>query len=554
MSPADGRSELDREDIVVEDARVRMRDGVEIAVRVYRPKGDGPYPALFAASPYQIEFDAVPAFAVFLTRETGPIAWYVEHGYAYVRADVRGSGWSDGEFGFMDAAEQQDYVELIAWIAARPWSNGRVGGIGQSYYAMAQWLMATHRPPALACIVPYDGLVDQYRDSNYHGGIFCSYRPGWYIGLLANNQHRPAGRPGRKRMNTDLVGDILAHPLYDAWWRERSAYERLGEITVPVLSIGHWGKMGLHLRGNILGFEELRCPRKLVVTGARNVHEAHHQFDQPDFHEKEILPFYEHHLKGVDNGVMEGAPVRIFVRGTGWREEPAWPLARAEYRALYLRGAKSGSVTSLNDGSLSFEAPGEAEQDTSYAYPDPGWRRGVVGFDENGQLDPVRRVLTFTSPPLQADIEVTGPIVLELYAASDQIDTQFVMKLSDQRPQAEEERAKGRQPEATVVSKGWLRASHRKKDEARSTPLRPFYTHDDPQPLVPGKTYRFEIEVLPIAHVFKRGNRIRLELANGDSPATDAVFSHPYHASQVGTDTIRHSRAHPSRLLLPVVD
>jgi putative CocE/NonD family hydrolase len=128
-----------------------------------------------------------------------------------VHADVRGSGRSEGAFGFMDRTEQEDYVELIAWIARQDWCNGRVGGIGQSYYAMAQWLMATLNPPGLACIVPYDGLVDQYRCSNYHGGIFCGYRPGWFISLLANNQHRPAGQSGRVRMTSDLVGD--ARPI-----------------------------------------------------------------------------------------------------------------------------------------------------------------------------------------------------------------------------------------------------------------------------------------------------------------------------------------------------
>ncbi|MGH8637222.1 MAG: CocE/NonD family hydrolase, partial [Burkholderiales bacterium] len=266
-----------------EEHKVTMRDGVRIALCVYRPDGSERAPALFAASPYQYEFDTVPAFPLFLWRETGPIEWYIDQGYAYVHADVRGAGRSEGEFGFMDATEQRDYVELIAWICAQPWCNGRVGGIGQSYYAMAQWLMATLNPPGLACIAPYDGLVDQYRCSNYHGGIFCNYRSIWYTNLRADNQHRPAGKSGRAPMRFDLVGALTEHTLDDDWWRERSAFERLGEIKVPVLSIGHWGKMGLHLRGNILGFEQVTAPKKLVITGAKNVHEAHQQFDQVEF-------------------------------------------------------------------------------------------------------------------------------------------------------------------------------------------------------------------------------------------------------------------------------
>ena len=299
---------------------VRMRDGVRISLAVYRPDAPGRFPALFAASPYQYEMDEVPAYPLFLWRETGPIEWYVGQGYAYVHADVRGAGQSDGEFEFMGLNEQQDYVELIAWIVAQAWCNGRVGGIGQSYYAMAQWLMATLNPPGLACIAPYDGLVDQYRDSNYHCGIYCSYRSVWYTSLRADNQHRLAGRHGRPPMTFDLVGEIINHPLDDDFWRQRSPYWRLDKIKCPVLSIGHWGKMGLHLRGNILGYEEVAAPRKLVVTGARNTFEAHRMFDEVEFHARELKPFYDRHLKGANNGFMDSEPVKFFVRGAdAWR-------------------------------------------------------------------------------------------------------------------------------------------------------------------------------------------------------------------------------------------
>ena len=534
---------------------VTMRDGVRISLCVYRPDAAGRFPTLFAASPYQYEMDDVPAYPLFLWRETGPVEWYVGQGYSYVHADVRGSGRSEGEFSFMGRAEQEDYVELIAWIVKQAWCNGRVGGIGQSYYAMAQWLMATLNPPGLACIVPYDGLVDQYRCSNYHGGIFCSYRSVWYTTLRTDNQQRPVSRQGRAPMKFDLVGALTEHMLDDEFWRERSPYWRLAEIKVPVLSIGHWGKMGLHLRGNIVGYEDVHAPKKLVVTGARNTFEAHKMFDQIDFHEKECLPFYDHYLKGIDNGFMSGAPVKIFVRGANvWREEKEWPLPRAKYVPYYLRKGPSGSVTSINDGGLGVEKPAADESATSYSYPDWEWVNGVVANDSQGRPDPVRRVLTFTTTAMASDLEVTGPIVLKLFASSSAIDTQFIVKLSDQHPQNEAARSKGEQPAFTPVAKGWLKASHREKDAKRSTPTRPFYTHTNPQPLVPDSIYEFEIEVLPISYVFKKGHRIRLEVANSDSPVTDGVFSHPYHPTQIGTDTIYHTIDYPSALYLPVVE
>ncbi len=371
---------------------VRMRDGVRISLCVYRPDAPGRFPALFAASPYQYEMDEVPAYPLFLWRETGPVEWYVGQGYAYVHADVRGSGQSEGEFSFMGREEQHDYVELIAWIVQQGWCNGRVGGIGQSYYAMAQWLMATMNPPGLACIVPYDGLVDQYRCSNYHGGIFCSYRSVWYTSLRADNQHRLAGKQGRAPMRFDLVGAITEHTLDDEFWRERSPYWRLKDIRVPVLSIGHWGKMGLHLRGNILGYEELTCPKKLVVTGARNTFEAHKMFDQVEFHETECLPFYDLHLKGSNNSFMDASPVRLFVRGANvWRSQEEWPPKRATYTPYYLRKGPSGSVTSLNDGGLSADQPGADEAATSYTYPDWEWVNGVVVTGPDGRPDFTKR-------------------------------------------------------------------------------------------------------------------------------------------------------------------
>lgn len=538
---------------IVENLYITMSDGVQIAAVVHRPAGSDPCPTLFATSPYQLEYDHLPAHALFPWRETGPIAWYVEHGYAYVHADVRGSGRSEGEYGYFDLREQRDYCEIIAWIADQDWSNGNVGGIGQSYYAVAQWLMACWSPPALKCIVPYDGAIDPYRDQVYHGGIYCEFRAAWFNMLRANNLLRPANAPTGQLVMPDLAAELMTHQTYDDWWQERTPYERLSKSKVPTLSIGVWGKVGLHLRGNLLGYEAIGGPKKLLVMGARNVEEAAHQFDQPDFHERELLPFYDHWLKGIDNGVMDGPPVKLFIRGDDdYRLEKAWPLRRARQQAFYLRRRKSGSIDSLNDGSLSGDAPGPREGSTTYAYPDPGWANGVVAQGKWG-WDFAGRVLTFTTPPFDAEMEITGPLVLELFASSDQTDTDFIVKLADQHPQTADERKSGRPPAFNNITKGWLKASHRRLDTAVSTAQRPRHTHTDPQPLRPGEIYKFTIEVHPTSYVFKPGHRLRLEIANGDSRLTDAPFTHPYLPYKMGSDTIHHSAAHPSRLLLPVV-
>ena len=539
---------------VTSDVMVPMRDGVKIGLRIYQPDDDGAYPTLFAISPYRYDTDDIPVHNLFQWRETGPVEWYIDHGYTYVHADVRGSGKSEGSYGFFDHTEQQDYYELIEWIAEQPWSTGKIGGIGQSYYAMSQWFMGILNPPHLTCLAPYDGMIDMYRDSAYNGGIFSEFFVWWYNLVRANNIFRTAGDDSGRAMEPDIAMEMMRHQTYDDWWDERAAHPHLSKIKVPVLSVGAWGKVGLHLRGNLTAYEELQSPKKLVVTGAADINEAVHMFDEPEFHERFFKPFYDHHLKGIDNGVMDEAPVTIFVRGLNeYRDEAEWPLARAEYASYYLSGGPSGSVTSLNDGSLTPDAPTDDSGATSFDYPDPQWGLGVVAMGPFGP-DPARRVLTFTSAALERDTEVSGPIVLELFAASDQPDTDFIVKLSDQLPQSDGERAEGRQPAFTPVTKGWLKASHhRDKDAARSTEYRPFYRHQAHQPLIPGEAYRFEIEVHPTSHLFKAGHRIRLEISNGDSPLTDAVFTHQYMPHKHGRDTFFHDSDHPSRLLLPII-
>jgi len=547
------RSEPNYRMVVEPDIRVTMRDGVRIALCVYRPDGDGPFPTLFAASPYQYEYDGNPAYPIFLWRETGPIQWYVTRGYAYVHADVRGSGRSEGTFKFLDKEEQQDACELLEWIARQPWSDGKVGGIGQSYFGFSQWLLATHAPPQLRCIAPYDALIDPYRCSGFHGGIYCIYRTWWFSYLRAETLHRAADAIRGRMLDYDLGKDLVEHQLYDDWWQERCAFERIDRIDVPVFSIGHWGKLGLHLRGNILGYEHVRGAKKLLVTGARSAVEAHHLFDTIEFHDTELLPFYDHFLKGYANGYPERPAVRLFVRGDEvLREEKEWPLARAEYKAFYFRAGRSGSLTSINDGRLATEAPEEEESASSYAYPDPEWVQGVAAVTDGGP-DPIRRVLTFTGEPLPRDLEVTGPIVLHLYASSTETDTDFFVKLADQWPATPSVREARAQPKSVNVSKGWLKASHRRKDPDRSSPYRPFYAHQSPEPLQPGKPYLFEIEVLPTAYVFKRGHRIRVEIVNGDSPITDSIHVHPYVPYKVGRDTIHHDATHPSHIVLPII-
>jgi uncharacterized protein len=538
-----------------EDVSIAVRDGTSIGARVYRPEGAGPYPALLAAAPYRFDNNILPASPQFLWRETGPIVFYGDNGYAYIHMDVRGSGRSAGSFGFLDRKDQEDLYDVIEWIGRQPWCNGRVGGIGQSYFCMLQWFMGAMSPPSLACLGAHDGLSDIYRAGTHHGGIPCDFFPGywWYQNRFINRY--PASGSSRDQ-DTDLTAMIAAHPMYDDFWRERSAWEVLDRIKVPLYSSGVWAKMQLHSRGNIDGYLRARGPKKLRMSGVPNAWAAAAEFASVDFHKRVLLPLYDHYLKGASTDYLARPNVEYAVRGSNaMRSSDTWPPANVRYVACYLTQLASQSVTSLNDGGLS-RAPG-ATGATSYSYPIPGWVAGVVGFGPSGPaggFDPVRRVLTFTGEPLAQDLEIAGPIKLTLFLSSTAAETDVFAKLSDQYPQANEDRAKGLNPLAEVVTRGWLRASHREIDAAHSTDMVPRYTHRNPEPLTRGVIYKLEISLEPMAYLFRKEHRIRLELVNGDSPVTEALWPHYYRPDKIGTDTIHHGADYPSALILPVAD
>ena len=533
----------------------RARDGTALAFALYLPIGDGPFPTLFAASPYRFDNNILPHGPQFLWRETGPIEFYLEQGYAYIHMDARGCGRTGGHFEFLGPNEQSDLFDAIAWVSRQSWCNGRIGSIGQSYYCMLQWFMAIQAPPGLACVGAHDGLTDPYRAAAYHGGIPCDFFASYWW-----NQNRiinafPANDGPSRIQETDLNRLLAEHPTLDDFWHVRSASERLDQITLPLYSSGVWSKMQLHTRGNIDGFRKARGPKKLRMSGVPNAFAAADEFNSVGFHQRVMLPFYDHYLKGLPTDFVERPAIEYAVRGsTTVRSAEEWPPAGTRYDRWYLASGPSGSVTSLNDGRL-LRDRSDASPATSYEYPQRGWVNGTAGFGPNGPaggFDPARRILTFTSDPLPNDVEICGPIKLELFASSSRTDTDFFVKVMDQAPQSSEARGAGINPMAEAVSRGWLRASHRALDAERSTEMEPVHSHGAPQPLVPDEVTRFDVSIEPTAYLFKAGHRIRLDLANGDSAVTEALWSHHYAPNKIGRDTIHHTAIQPSCLILPI--
>jgi putative CocE/NonD family hydrolase len=303
-----------------------------------------------------------------------------------------------------------------------------------------------------------------------------------------------------------------------------------------------WGKAALHLRGNFYGYERVRGPKKLLVAHPGSFAAAQLYYFDEDFHRTALLPWYDHHLKGTDNGVMGKPDVRFYVNGEGaYHSATSWPPPDVRTSTFYLAGEHSGAVTSLNDGTLTESKPVADEQSTSWSYPDPGWMAGVTVFDEHGVPDHVARVNTFTTAPMTEDREFTGHATLTLHASSDQTDMDVIVKLS----------LVSGAPGAGLpikVSQGWLRASHRAEDPELTSDMRPFQ-HNAEEPLEPGKVYELHIELLPLSFLVREGDRIRLEITNQDSLITDATMTH-FYGQKAGTDTYHHDRLRPSALHL----
>lgn len=518
------------------------RHGDVVRADVYLPAAQvEPVPVVLGASPYQKSLRHLPAHPLFPFTEYGPMQLYLDNGYGYVAMDVPGTGRSEGTWDPVSREEGEAIHDMIEHVAEREWCDGEIGMIGMSDYCWSQWNAARTHPPHLKTIVAYDGATDMYRDWMYHGGIpIQGFLNAWLFGSILL-QHQAQGIDFDAGAKDRVVYEMLTHRFDDEWQRRRSPFWELDTVDIPVFSIGVWGKAALHLRGNFEGFRLVRGPKQLLVAHPSSLAQAQMYFFDEEFHRREILPWYDHHLKVADNAVMERPAVRFFVNGEGkYRSSASWPPPEVKGSKLYLSAETSGVVASLNDGSLVPRAP-EDFASTSWSYPDPRWMAGVTVIGEDGRLDHVARVNTFTTAPMEVDREFTGQGVLELYASSDQKDLDVIVKLS----LIPGDPWRG----AIKVSQGWLRASHRAEDPELTTEMRPFLAHQREEPVVPGEVYLLRIELLPMSFLARGGDRIRLEISNQDSLIADAPMTHWY-GQKVGTDTYHHGGPYPSAIHL----
>jgi predicted acyl esterase len=560
------------------DVPVRMDDGVTLRADVFRPADDGRHPVIMSHGPYAkglaFQEGFAPMWKTLVAKHPEVLAgssgryqnWetvdperWVPDGYACVRVDSRGAGRSPGYLDILSPRETGDYYECIEWAGTRPWSNGRVGLLGISYYAINQWQVAALRPPHLAAICPWEGASDFYREFARHGGILDIFTSVWFPAQVSSVQHGVGDR-GARNPNTgepvagpdtvpeeelaarrdDTVAELRARPFDGEWYRRRSP--RLDDITVPLLSAANWAHH-LHTRGNFEGYARASSERKwLEVHGLEHYAEFY-----TDYGVALQKRFFGHFLKGEDTGWDRQPPVQLNVRHVDGsfelRAEREWPLARTRWTTLNLH---------LADRRLSQDDPLDLKE---------------VSFEALGDG------LTFATEPFTEEVEVTGPAAARLLVSSTTGDADLFLTLRVLDPDGVDVTFVSGFDPAGVVGMGWLRASQRATDPERGLPYRPWHPHDRREPLPAGQTVPLDVEIWPTSVVIPAGYRLALTIQGrdfefpGDGPWPAAygvtmkgngVFLHTDPTDRPpdrfgGTTTLATAPDQPSYLLLPVV-
>ena len=549
--------------IVEKDVKIPMRDGAILYADVLRPDTGGErVPAIMNIGPYQKDKIWIPPHDLeeeanpHLAWETGNPMYWCPRGYALVRVDSRGSGKSPGQSDPSSYAEAVDFHDAIEWVAKLPWCSGNIGTLGVSYHANCQWRVAKLQPPSLKAIIPWEGRADLYRDQTFHGGVFAmGFLANW---IATNMAHHVMGKPRSYNpgaFNNNMLWTWATNNLDSEFWRARSA--DWPKITVPLYSVGNWTGMGLHLRGNIEGFVNAASShKKLRIHSGTHFHPFHSEEGRLD-----QLRFFDHWLKGKDTGIMDEPPVKLMIRTGGggpknyqFRFENEWPLARTRWTKLYL---KAGAAQQNKNGEPEGEivgAPPPKTSSTTYAASPPS-HAGVSSSAPSNAAGSVDRTgISFMTEPFSEDTEVTGPVVLVVWVSSTSEDADVFATIRNIGPDGKDVWEEGQQGghDYVPVAKGWLRASHRKLDPAKSLPYRPYHAHNERQWLKPGEPVECHVEIWPTSMVFKKGHRIRLDVQPRDGVGS-SVYRH-YHAdyNTGAQNTIHTGGDKVSYLMLPV--
>jgi putative CocE/NonD family hydrolase len=566
---------------------MQTRDGVTLRADVYRPDAPGRFPVLLSRLPYNKNLRPRP----------GDIDYFVEHGYGVIMQDTRGRFSSDGDEYYALIWEMPDGYDAVEWAASLPWADGNVGTMGQSYLGATQYLLAPSRPPHLKAAFPVSAAADFHQCWVYHTG--GAFEFGWQIPyailmardslerqaltaqLLATLERdlipaptpfaQPLSDQAYRRLPLMAWGDLLRpvaryltdylrHPEDGPYWWAINVERQHANINTPMYHVTSW--YDIFLRGGLAHFCDLR--QHAMSAAARTQQKiligpwAHRfPYTSPtsqgtgdidfgpnagiELHETQ-LRWFDYYLKGINTGILEEAPVKLFVMGENvWRDEREWPLARTHYTRYYLHSQEQANSLRGN-GRLDPVVPGEEPADRFVYDPnDPvptcGGNTLIIpmGVQDQRQVETRQDVLVYTSTPLTRPLEVTGPLAVTLFVASSAPDTDFTAKLVDVRPDGY----------AQNLADGIMRARY------RTSRMIPTW-------LTPGQVHELTIDLWATSHVFLPGHSLRLEIASSNFPRFDRNLNTGEDQAtgsrwQTAEQTIFHDQRYPSHILLPVI-
>jgi uncharacterized protein len=526
---------------VTHDVPITMRDGTRLYADVYRPAdtagqpAPGHFPVILTQTPYN---KASAAFGGTVGQLAGRDDVFVQHGYVQVVVDVRGTGGSEGAWDSFGADEQRDYVDTAAWATSQPFSDGRLATYGESYMAIDQLLLAAQKPPGLKAIFPIIPGEDVYRDVVWHGGALdAGFIPFW-LGLVGALKSLPptysASDPAEAlkvllsrvtdgqqfALNTALSGLTGGDLAYDGpFYRLRSPGAVADQIDVPTFIVGGW--YDLFQRGEPRLYDELQLPpgEKQLLMGPWYHITAGQGLGAPNTPpplDHLALAWFDHWVKGVDNGIEHYGPVTVQQLGTSdWRTYRGYPRADATTQRLFLapgRALTQSAPAGGADTTLANQLNGLCSRSTTQ------WTAGV--FPPGTPCETDNRLteatsLTYTTTPLTAPLHLSGPIDLHLDGSTTAADTTWIATVSDVAPDGSSDQ----------ITAGWLVQSMRALDPARSTylggrlvaPFHPF-TRESVLTVKPGETESMDVEIFNTDAVLAPGHRLRLTIGSGDLP------------------------------------
>ena len=565
------------QNIIREEIRIPMRDGIHLGAILYRPAEQGKYPAIVLRTPYDAAKDDAN---MELPRKAA------KQGYLVLFVDVRGRYTSEGEFSAYKN-EKQDGYDVIEWIAQSTHCNGKVGTYGISYRGYAQWLAMSQNPPHLVAAAPENTPITTH-DFFYSGGAFSTAWLDWFMPSIFADKRRRAKDPSgpwdsataREEWNNSdkrkwytyrpLIDlpilkkygpeyfEWMQHPEKTSWWDFANVENDFGKMHAPAFLISGWYDAAYGPEGATKGFNKMRSEaatevarnKTRLILGPWNhtwLTTKKTNFGVMEFgpsagfdYDTELLLWFDELLKDIPNK-SQLPPVSIFVMGENvWRAENEWPLSRAIATDFYL--SSTGKVAmSKEDGKLSATVPVKGASDNYVFNPQyPYWDNSYLNSYPYDQQENESRkdVLVYTTAPLDKDVEVTGEIIAELFVSSSAKDTDFAFTITEVYPD-------GKSINVSGLDAGYLRMRYRNGSEKQEL-------------IEPNKVYKIRIGQVYTSNLFKKGHRIRVQITSSKAPHYDPK---PNTGTEIATEknlvpatnTIHHSKKYPSKIILPII-